>query len=390
MTCIFDYVVITIKEDIKSGYRRELELEDVLKLTGLTEHFSDFQDGGAKMNYARMYFYNNIRIYESSMEKRQEMGFCVEMSGEGCRYYESLMGIGFTWKSFFKKFYDQIGYGCALNICRIDLAYDDFVGALKMKKVRKSIIKGKCISLFRKGRSVSAIVPECVISEQIKGKGRGQSIYMGNRKSNASCKFYDKLEEQKQKHIKNEEKLNELKQLRHWVRFEITYRNNSAIKLINAMMYMNEDAFMKYAGEYVNSYIRFIDKTPEEGENVTRISMAGWWARFMGSAERATLKTIPLKKSPLKSALRSISYSWSKTIMAVINNIGEDAFLSLVRENASPDYWKKKHWDIAYDDMRDYSEHDNLSLWRSLRTNDLMLYCYDGERWVDKLCLTLQ
>ena|GEM_PF-5223005 len=62
MTCIYDYVTITIKEDIRSGYERILELEDILRLTGLTEYFSNFQNLGAKMNYAQKYYYNGISI----------------------------------------------------------------------------------------------------------------------------------------------------------------------------------------------------------------------------------------------------------------------------------------------------------------------------------------
>lgn len=386
MTCIFDYVTITIKEDIKSGIRRELTLEDVLDLAGLTEHFTNFQDLGAKMNYAKKHYFNGIGVYESSMEKRSEMGYCIEMSGDGCRYFESIMGPRFTWKSFFKKFYKEIEKGCALNICRIDLAYDDFGKMLSMRKIRKSIEKGKCVSLFRKGRNVEELQPPCRISENIKGKSKGQTIYIGNRKSNASCKFYDKLEEQKSKYARDEEKLKELKAIRHWIRFEITYRNNSAIKLINSMMYMTDEAFMKYASEYVNSYIRFADR--KDSDNVSRLETAKWWENFIGSAERAVLKTVPLKKSALISSIKIVSYSWAKTIKAVITNIGLDAFLKIIEDNAKQDFWKKKHWDIAEDDMRDYQEYDNRSLWRSLMTKDLMSYCYDGGRWIDRESLT--
>gem|GEM_PF-3930980 len=63
------------------------------------------------------------------------MGFCIEMSGEGCRYYESLQGENFRWKCFFQKFYREIRKGCAeieLFVLSFHVSMDDSPNACIM------------------------------------------------------------------------------------------------------------------------------------------------------------------------------------------------------------------------------------------------------------------
>lgn len=87
--------------------------------------------------YNHRYYYSGISIHFGG---REEMGVCLEMSGEGCRVFETF-GNG-DWESLFKRLISSKDY----NITRLDVAFDDHTGVLNITKLAKLTRKRHCVS----------------------------------------------------------------------------------------------------------------------------------------------------------------------------------------------------------------------------------------------------
>ena len=92
---------------------------------------------GSKLRYQKRMIFQHIQIHytDSVSENKYNPGICVEMSGQGCREFESFSNI--DWSVLLRSI-------CALdqyNISRIDFAYDDFDNLLPMSQIVKQIVK---------------------------------------------------------------------------------------------------------------------------------------------------------------------------------------------------------------------------------------------------------
>jgi len=112
--------------------------EELIEALGLS-HVNWTITKGAKGYRDRKYF-SCISIHYNG---RSDMGVWVEMSGQGCRTFESLSAVG--WEGLFH-FISKNG----LNITRLDVAYDDHTGVLPMEKLISDTQTGMFVS-----RSVS-------------------------------------------------------------------------------------------------------------------------------------------------------------------------------------------------------------------------------------------
>ena len=81
---------------------------------------------GARGYKDRLYF-NCISIHFNG---RDDMGVWCEMSGQGCRAFESLTTLPGKWDDLFQSINDL-----HLNITRLDVAYDDHIGLLDIDQI---------------------------------------------------------------------------------------------------------------------------------------------------------------------------------------------------------------------------------------------------------------
>lgn len=360
MNYLIDYFMFVIKTDNKAGKPYNVTLDYVLELLDIKDIFDNFTAIGGKNHYHQCYLYNNIRIYESSIGRVEDMGICVEMSGQGCRFFESVFkekyNRQFSWHKFFQKLILTTASGCKVNINRIDFAFDDFDNLLDLEEIERCAKNLEYVSLFRdidvydkfesiewgKRQKLTRVQSEMLV---------GKTIYFGSRKSNCFCRFYDKLVEQKQKNRNNLQNLKKLSEISHWVRFEIVFKNTTAIKIVNSMSCLNSNTlFSRYLAEVVNSYIRFVDC---DDSNVTRCTVKKWWANFIGTAERASITAPGIKKNPLSGAIAWLKHSLAPTLCAMIQSVGIDEFMNLLFEDNPELRYKQKHYEMI-NNSRDY------------------------------------
>ena len=102
------------------------------------------------------------------------MGVWVEMSGQGCRTFESLSSVG--WDGIFS-FIQQNG----LKITRLDVAYDDHSGLLNIRDIVDDTQDGMYVS--------KSDYWETVLSS------KGTTVQIGSPQSKVLIRIYDKAAE---------------------------------------------------------------------------------------------------------------------------------------------------------------------------------------------------
>jgi len=371
MNYIIDYLTITIKPDKKSDHTYFIGFNELLGFLKLDNIFDNFTDLGAKRFYQHCYKYNNISVYVSDNIHYENMGFCVEMTGQGCRYFEKIHGRN-CWKFFFHALRYYVRMGCKVNISRIDFAFDDKIynnenrnKLLDLEIIEKCADNHLFTSLYRKCdkqqhnefKMISSIHE--TLSKNIKSK----TIYFGSKKSNSFCRFYDKLVEQKQKNKNNLLEFQELENICHWVRFEIVFKNSVAIKIISAMLELEDIEFQKKFAEIINYYISFINS---DNDNRYKCTMCDWWVKFLGTVEKAKLTCQKLSKNVFARSISWLAQSVAPTLQALRTSVGAVALFKMIRDFGNQTRWKQKHFEIAQSNCIQEQAISNEMYWQSL------------------------
>lgn len=247
---IFDYLTFTIHDD-------EMSPEDIINWLGLDD--LNFQKIKGFYGYLDRYFYDGIHIHFNG---RYDMGICVELSGQGCRNFETY-GTG--------DFYDIFEYITTnknVNVTRLDVAYDDFEKLLDLELLLEEVRNGNYVTKFRTVKTE--------ISYENKQEN-GTTLYFGSNQSQIRFRIYDKKAERKREDIP------------HWVRFEQQLRDDRAACFI-ALLYSNRDVNELFF-EVLNNYLRFV-KPSETDTNLSRSETAEHWLLFLESKDKVVL-TLP-------------------------------------------------------------------------------------------------
>ncbi|WMJ23351.1 replication initiation factor domain-containing protein [Paludicola sp. MB14-C6] len=274
---LIDYFSFTIRFE-------KITFDYVLNLLKLQNFKHLFIDVGARDRYEHCFKFGQIEIM-LPYAKREDMGIFINLTGQGCREYEdcfkNLYGDNFDWKYLIKRLVNEVNNSHKVNITRLDLAFDDFDGLLKMKKIKKKLDMGEYVSRFKKWNEVQTN------KTHTKKELVGETYYVGTKQSQCYCKFYDKLLEQKLKNKNDEFVMKQLESMQHWVRFEITFKDKIAIFVCNMICYSTD--VNKDIREYINSCFRFVDLTKS---NISRCPITNFWEQFIQSADVSKYRLI--------------------------------------------------------------------------------------------------
>lgn len=248
-------------------------MEDVLKLPRAV----------FKHRNSGLYFYNrgfefgNIKIFYS--DNNDDMGFHLQLSGSACREFEHyLTSSDETWQDFFKRCSEYNA-----KFTRIDIAIDDYKTYLKIPRLIKKAEKGECISQFRAGSSITGF-------NLADGKHKGSTFYIGSKKSNIYCRFYEKNYEQAFKLKCNVEDIG------LWNRYEIQLRRYYAEN--GAKILCETDSISEIVRSILNKSMRFVTE-PKDSLDIrkTRWPIYQEWDRFIKGADKINLSMKPSLKS---------------------------------------------------------------------------------------------
>jgi phage replication initiation protein len=203
---------------------------------------------GAKGYQDRKYF-SAISIHYNG---RPDMGVWVEMSGQGCRTFESLSSVG--WPGLFGFIVSN-----GLKITRFDVAYDDHTGILNIGQISSDTQCGMFIS--------KSNYWETVLSS------KGSTVQIGSPQSKILIRIYDKAAERG-------------KPDEHWVRCEIQMRDDRAVQFTKIPLPIGQ----AFTGVLLN-YLRYIQ--PGEDQNKWRWPMTDYWLNLVEDAEKISIYKTP-------------------------------------------------------------------------------------------------
>lgn len=243
---------------------------------------------GARGYQDRKYF-SCISIHYNG---RPDMGVWVEMSGQGCRTFESLSAVG--WERLFS-FIRENG----LKITRLDVAYDDHTGVIPLGEVVNDTQSGMFIS--------KSNYWETVLSS------KGSTVQIGSPQSRVLIRIYDKAMERN------------CPPGTHWIRCEIQLRDDRAIQFSNIPLPIGE----AFAGVLLN-YLRFVE--PSDDENKWRWPMKDYWSALVDDAERISIYQAPGMEYNEERCKRYVVNQAGNAIDAIIQMYGIDEFAKMIEE----------------------------------------------------------
>lgn len=220
--------------------------------------------------YKGLYALDMIKVLYS--EVGDSRGTLIELSGQGCRQFETMLQAqGRTWFSFLDCCAEHGG-----RATRLDLAINDYVKLLQIPRLLRKIKNGECITRFmtfdnRNGGRFSD------------GQSEGTTIYFGSQKSDFYLCFYEKDYEQAKK-LNIPREYVEIKN-----RYELRLKDERAR---NAMAYLrNKQSLKDIALAVLGGHIRFVNKGKTKDKNKWKTNKD--WENFLGEVGKIKLVVEP-------------------------------------------------------------------------------------------------
>ncbi len=241
---------------------------------------------GAK-GYRDRFYFSCISIHYNG---RDDMGVWVEMSGQGCRIFESLSAVG--WERLFS-FIRENG----LKITRLDVAYDDHTGILPMERIVHDTQCGLYVSKLDYWETVLS--------------SKGSTVQIGSPQSRVLIRIYDKAAERK------------CEPGTHWIRCEIQLRDDRAVQFTKIPLPIGE----AYAGVILN-YLRYVE--PADDANKWRWPMQDYWYNFVEDAQRISIYQAPGMEYNEERCKNYVINQAGNAIDAMIQMYGIDEFVDMI------------------------------------------------------------
>ena len=278
---IYDWLSFTTKIHSLDGIIAFLGLVDI-----------HFEEARGRYCYNDRLCYDGINIMYNG---RDDMGICVEFSGQGCRNFETF-GTG-----DYQSIFDLISENWSpdkdkrqMNITRLDVAYDDLIGVLDLNYLMMAAQKGEYVS-------------RCEDIEVI-FSNKGCSVCHGSRlSSNVYIRIYDKKLERNRT------------DLAHWIRCEIKLKDDCARGFIGLGGDIRKNYF-----DVLNNYLRYI--TPSDDTNKRRVPTSVQWLNFIESWDSVSIFDKPGTSYNISNLCGYITSQLSGAISTYINVVGLETF----------------------------------------------------------------
>ncbi|MCL2820988.1 MAG: replication initiation factor domain-containing protein [Oscillospiraceae bacterium] len=213
-----------------------------------------WEEDSGRYKYNKRISFEHINIYYDG--KMPDMGILCEMSGQGCRAFETY-GTG-DYNGLFKELFIHKEL---VNITRIDIAFDDHEELFNINTLFNDTLKQEF---------------NCKSEEYMCTFGtRGISIQHGRKISKTMVRIYDKAMEQN----KQEDG--------HWIRIELILKDERAKNFVQYYVNNNESLPMIYSG-VLNNHLRYVIPSKTD-TNKSRWKSKPYWIKFIKEAENIKL-----------------------------------------------------------------------------------------------------
>lgn len=276
---------------------KDTDVEKMIRFLGLER--LNFVECGGYYGYKTAKQFGGIWImYDGG--RNENAGLCVEMSGQGCRQYETsgLYSLAFLC-DFLAKHSDTY------HITRLDVAFDDVDhegrGLLNMKDIEYYAREDLYVSRFR-SKSAEWSSKHSDTDDKYP---LAYSVYFGSAQSNTRFRLYDKALERGGLDY-------------HWTRFEIQLRQESCLPFLLDEHNIGE----KFYG-LINNNLRFVMRSPFDS-NRRRWRSPLWWEDFLQSALKISVFT-----------KKNVDYNMSKLENYLFGQAGKSLYTFLCCKGSS-------------------------------------------------------
>lgn len=245
--------------------------ETIMTMLGLKDVSWQKMDKG-RNGYRQRWFFENISILYDGAEN---MGVCVDMSGQGCRAFETYSKI--SWQELMEILYYSSG---DYNVTRLDMAFDDHTGILDINELQDDTDSHMYVSRSRQWK--------------VEYGSQGTTIYHGSPRSNMYIRIYDKAAERNLENV-------------HWIRVEMQMRDEIAFGFISGLI--RNPVGDQFRG-VLHNYLRYV-VDPGTDENMSRWPMADYWAELINGIQRISCWSAP-----------GVEYNVFRLSNFVINQVG--------------------------------------------------------------------
>lgn len=267
---------------------------------------------GAHGYQLRLYF-NCISIHFSG---RDDMGVWCEMSGQGCRAFESLTTLPNKWEDLFALVQAQ-----GMNVTRLDVAYDDHTGTLNMDEIVKDTWAQEFVSK--------------TTDWDINLSNKGSTVVFGSYKSETLIRIYDKARERN------------CPAGEHWVRCEMQLRRDRA----KAFMQLALPIGQAFCGVALN-YLRFVEPDGLDS-NKWRWPIKAYWANMLGNANAISIYQAPGLDYNLDRCERYVINQAGNAIDAYIQCVGMNGFVEALKNRTT---MRNPKYDRMVTEFKSFSE----------------------------------
>ena len=284
----------------------------IFQLLGLEHIKQHFQHIYGFQGYRQRLYFDGISIH---YDHPKNEGVWVEMSGQGCRNFET-----FSSKDFSFLFDYLVDDEESYHVTRLDIAYDDFSGVIPLKKLSKQILNMHFVSKFN---------PKSCTVTQAAGR-QGITVDLGSKKSALKFRVYDKAFERG--YFEEIDKLHF-----SWTRWECQLRDERALNFMKAALSQSIGEVFK--GVLLN-YFRVVDVSSSDS-NKRRWNTSKWYLKFIGEVEKISLFTPCKADYNLFKCERYVYSQAGNAIDTLIKIKGVDRFvqeLAASKSETTPKY----------------------------------------------------
>ena len=259
---------------------------------------------------------DNPAYYSDPKKARTDMGICLDMSGQGCREFESWSNK--SWIEFITDIFRCGGVqGARMSVTRLDLAYDDHSMLLNIWRMRRDVEDRNYLSKSKMSRIIWSDDQETDI--------HGLTLEIGSKKSPVLIRIYDKAAERGYKY-------------RHWIRVELQLREARSHEALK-QLYQRESIGMVASG-ILRNYCTFV--TPTADSNRARWPIADYWQRVLEGFEKIRIWRAPGEEYNFSKTENHLIEQYGQVIQAFYKIHGSlDSLLSRscqVHEHLNPKY----------------------------------------------------
>lgn len=227
-------------------------------------------------------------FYDDPKKARSDMGICLDMSGQGCRNFESHSER--SWMDLITDAFRCMGVPDAwMSVTRLDLAYDDHSHLLNIWRIKRDVEDRLYVSKSRKST--------IIWSDDLDNDIRGCTIEIGSRSSPVLIRIYDKAAE---RGFGSE---------KHWIRVELQLRKDRAMEAFKLLF--QQETIGLVASGIIRNYCVFVTPAPGDS-NKWRWPIADYWQRVLDGMEKLRVWRAPGEE-----------YNFSKTEDHLIQQYGQ-------------------------------------------------------------------